>query len=99
MAVVAGMLWIWSDLTWWIVVPFIGGLLLAHLLIPLFPKQWREGASSLARVVIVVLVAVWLLRLTPPLAWGVAVGVGCLVCVFHMWTGGLAVLDRRAGTT
>lgn len=83
-AVVAGVLWIWSDFTLWIIAPLFGGLLLAHLLIPLFPQQWREGASGLARAVIAVLTAVWLFRFTSPLAWGVAVGVGCLVCVVQL---------------
>lgn len=82
--VVAGVLWICSDWTWWIVIPLVGGLLLAHLLIPMFPQHWRDGASGLARVVIAVLVVLFLLRLTPAWAWGVAVGAGCLVCVFQL---------------
>lgn len=54
-AVMAGVLWIWSHLTLWI-------------------------------MLIVALTAVFLLRFTPAVAWGVAIGVGCLVCVFHLRT-------------
>jgi hypothetical protein len=84
--VVAGVLWAWSKFTWWIIIPLVGGLLIAHLLIPIFPKHWRDGASRFARVLIVVLVAIFLLRFTPAVAWGVAIGAGCLVCVFQLRT-------------
>jgi hypothetical protein len=81
---VAVVLWIWADRPWSIAIPLVGGLLLAHLLIPIFPQHWRDGASGLARVAIAVLAAGWLFQLTTALAWGVAVGVGCLVCVTQL---------------
>jgi hypothetical protein len=83
-AVPAGVLWIWSDRTWWVLVPLIGGLIVARLLIGLFPPHWRDWASGLALAVIAVLVAWSLLQFTPPVALGVAVGVGGLVCVAQL---------------
>lgn len=95
LAAVAAVLWAWSGWTWWVLVPLIVGLVVARLVIGLFPMEWRDWASGLAGTVIAGLVAVWLLSFTPFVALGVAVGVGGVVCAAQLRT----VLPRWAGWT
>src|SRR6266496_5900358 len=81
LAAVAGVLWIWSDFTWWVAAPLIGGFLVAKAVLWFFPKQWEDTANRVALTLVAGLVIMWLLTFTPPVALGVAAGVGGMVCV------------------
>lgn len=84
LAAVAGMLWIWSDWTLWVLAPLVGGLLVSRAVLWVFPKAWEETAKGVSLALVAALVIVWLLTFIPPVALGVAVGAGGLVCVAQL---------------
>lgn len=83
-AVVAGVLWAWSDWTLWVLVPLIGGLAVARLVLGFFPPHWRNWGTGLVLTGIAVAVVWCLHQFTSPLALGVAVGAGGFVCVAQL---------------
>ena len=84
LAAVAGVLWVWSDWTLWVLAPLLGGLVVAKVVLWWFPDQWEDTANGVALTLVAGLVIMWLLTFTPPVALGVAVGVGGLVCVAQL---------------
>jgi hypothetical protein len=88
---VAVALWAWSDWDLWVLVPVLGGMVAARLLVGLVPQSWRDGVGTWALVMVAVVAVVWLARLVPWPGVGVAVGVGGLVAVWQL----RAVLPSR----
>jgi hypothetical protein len=76
LAAVAGVLWIWSGWTLWVLLPLVGGLLVAKVVLWFFPDAWEDTANGVSLALVAGLVIVWLLAYTSPVALGVAVGVG-----------------------
>lgn len=83
-AVVAGVLWAWSDWTLWVLVPLIGGLAVARLVLGFFPPHWRNWGTGLVLTGMAVVVVLCLRQFTSPLALGVAIGIGGFVCVAQL---------------
>jgi hypothetical protein len=68
-----------TQLPTWVAAPLFGGMFVAKAVLWWFPDKWEDTANGVALVLVA-----GLLTFTLPVALGVAVGVGGLMCVAQL---------------